>query len=300
MDIEKILQLQDQGMGKGKIASMIYGTKGAYKKKLDNFMQKDGYISIDGKYIKENANRIHLEYVKCNNGIQAYIKETSEGEIHVNNEETLEHTDGIQMEYTEKVEEQKDKKDNGIHLEYVEYKSEVHINDEEIYKEKVVEKDNKNTEHTYGIHMEYAEKTDGESNKNDNGIHLEYTEHDQNNKENMPVEYQGNTNGVHQKEALDPVNNLSLDYKKRIDKMLEWFENKNNVEGEVAVTVTDVIEVGLNIDDKIKDGEFMKMSSYINKEIWNEFKDFMNEYKEVGNKYILSQAVKEYMDKYKK
>ena len=300
LDIEKILQLQDQGMGKSKIASMIYGTKGAYKKKLDNFMQKDGYISIDGKYVKENADGIHLEYVKCNNGIQTDIKETSEEKAHVNHEATIEHTDGIQMEYTEKVEEKKDKKDNGIHLEYVEYKSEVHINDEEIYKEKVIEKDNKNTEHTYGIHMEYAEKTDEQSNKNDNGIHLEYTEHDQNNKENMPVEYQGNTNGVHQKEALDPVNNLSLDYKKRIDKMLEWFENKNNVEGEVAVTVTDVIEVGLKIDDKIKDGEFMKMSSYINKEIWDVFKDFMNEYKEVGNKYILSQAVKEYMDKYKK
>ncbi|GCD12395.1 hypothetical protein Ctaglu_40180 [Clostridium tagluense] len=91
----------------------------------------------------------------------------------------------------------------------------------------------------------------------------------------MPAEYKMNINGIHQKEDLDPVNKLSLEYKKRIDKMLEWFENKNNVDGEVAVTVTDVIEVGLKIDDKIKDGEFMKMSSYINKEMWDEFKDFM-------------------------
>lgn len=244
MDVEKILKLQEQGMGKSKIASMIYGTKGAYKKKLDNFMQSNGYISIDGKYVKENVDGIHLEYVKCNNGIQTDIKETPEEKTQQKHGEILENTHGIQMESTENVE---------------------------------VEK-----------------------NKEDHEMHLEYTEHDESNKENMPIEYKNNTKIIHQKEALEPVNKLSLEYRKRIDKMLEWFENKNNIEGEVAVTVTDVIEIGLKIDDKIKDGEFTKMSSYINKEIWNEFKDFMKEYKEVGNKYILSQAVKEYMDKYKK
>lgn len=188
LDVEKILKLQEQGMGKSKIASMIYGTKGAYKKKLDSFMQRNGYISIEGNYVKENVE----------------------------------------------------------------------------------------------------------------GIQLEYAEHEENTKENIPVEYKENINGIHQKEDLDKVNRLSLEYKKRIDKMLEWFENKSNVEFEAAVTVTDLIEVGLKIDDKIKDGEFIKMSSYINKEMWNEFKDFMKEYKEIGNKYILSQAMKEYMRKYKK
>ncbi|MBP3905536.1 MAG: hypothetical protein J6D47_13330 [Peptostreptococcaceae bacterium] len=80
-----------------------------------------------------------------------------------------------------------------------------------------------------------------------------------------------------------------------IKKMLEWFKTMNDDKGmiEVSAVVTD----GLKID--IDQSEYIRTTVRIGKDSWNKFEKFCNENREFKKQDLLSQAVEEFIEKYK-
>ena len=80
-----------------------------------------------------------------------------------------------------------------------------------------------------------------------------------------------------------------------IKKMLEWFKNMNDDKSmiEVSATITD----GLKID--IDNSEYIRTTVRVSKNSWNKFEEFCNSHKEFKKQDILSQALNEFIEKYK-
>ena len=80
-----------------------------------------------------------------------------------------------------------------------------------------------------------------------------------------------------------------------IKKMLEWFKNMNDDKSmiEVSATITD----GLKID--IDNSEYIRTTVRVSKNSWNKFEEFCNSHKEFKKQDILSQFIKEGLEKYK-
>ena len=80
-----------------------------------------------------------------------------------------------------------------------------------------------------------------------------------------------------------------------IQRMLEWFKTMNDDKGmiEVSAVVTD----GLKID--IDQSEYIRTTVRIGKDSWNKFEKFCNENREFKKQDLLSQAVEEFIEKYK-
>ena len=87
---------------------------------------------------------------------------------------------------------------------------------------------------------------------------------------------------------------LAGDYED-IKKMLEWFKNMNDDKSmiEVSATITD----GLKID--IDQSEYIRTTVRIGKDSWNKFEQFCSENREFKKQDLLSQAVEEFIEKYK-
>ena len=80
-----------------------------------------------------------------------------------------------------------------------------------------------------------------------------------------------------------------------IQRMLEWFKTRADDKGmiEVSAVVTD----GLKID--IDQSEYIRTTVRIGKDSWNKFEQFCNENKEFKKQDLLSQALKEFIEKYR-
>lgn len=87
---------------------------------------------------------------------------------------------------------------------------------------------------------------------------------------------------------------LAADYSD-IKKMLEWFKNMNDDKSmiEVSATITD----GLKID--IDNSEYIRTTVRVSKNSWSKFEEFCNNHKEFKKQDILSQALNEFIEKYK-
>ena len=80
-----------------------------------------------------------------------------------------------------------------------------------------------------------------------------------------------------------------------IKKMLEWFKNMNDDKSmiEVSATITD----GLKID--IDNSEYIRTTVRVSKNSWDKFEEFCSNHKEFKKQDILSQFIKEGLEKYK-
>ncbi|MFA9399426.1 MAG: hypothetical protein ACERKV_14325, partial [Clostridiaceae bacterium] len=75
-----------------------------------------------------------------------------------------------------------------------------------------------------------------------------------------------------------------------IQEMLEWY-NKQKITVELQE---------LKIDSNKLTGEVKTTTVRLYTDVWNEFKDFSNEFKEYKSMDLFSQALIEFMDKYKR
>ena len=87
--------------------------------------------------------------------------------------------------------------------------------------------------------------------------------------------------------------NLVNQYDK-LQEMINWFNNKD------AIDNTDVIEVNTGIKIDLPDAPIKRTTIRVNEEVWNDFIDLAEANSEFDKHNLLSMALKEYVEKYKK
>ena len=106
-----------------------------------------------------------------------------------------------------------------------------------------------------------------------------------------PQEYKPNTNIFNSKDAKDKMLNI-LDKHDDIEEMLNWYLNQKNI---VNIDLEE-----LKIDSSKLTGEVKVTTVRVYSEVWEQFKVFMESYKEFKSMDLISMSMVEYMERYKK
>ncbi len=85
-----------------------------------------------------------------------------------------------------------------------------------------------------------------------------------------------------------------------IMKMLKWFESDDRSMTKDIPTIIEVIDEGIKIELPEDIDKDYRTTVRVNKEIWSRFKSFTEKNKQFTQKNLLSQALKEFIDKYDK
>lgn len=104
-------------------------------------------------------------------------------------------------------------------------------------------------------------------------------------------EYKSNINIFNSKDSENKILNI-IEKHDNIQEMLEWYNNQKDI---VNVDVSE-----LKIDNDKLQGEVKVTTVRIYGEVWEHFKTFMDTYKEFKSMDLISMALIEYADKYKK
>ena len=80
----------------------------------------------------------------------------------------------------------------------------------------------------------------------------------------------------------------------KIQEMINWFNNKD------AIDNTNVIEVNTGIKIDLPDAPIKRTTIRVNESVWNDFLDLAEANSEFDKHNLLSMALKEYVEKYKK
>ena len=106
-----------------------------------------------------------------------------------------------------------------------------------------------------------------------------------------PHEYKPNINIFNNKDAENKILDI-IEKHDNIQEMLEWYNNQKNV------IEVDLNELKIN-SDKLH-GEIKTTTVRLYNEVWEGFRSFMEGYKEYKSMDLISMALVEYMDRYKK
>ena len=87
--------------------------------------------------------------------------------------------------------------------------------------------------------------------------------------------------------------NLVNQYDK-IQEMINWFNTKDDIDN------TNVIEVNTGIRIDLPDAPIKRTTIRVNEKVWNDFLDLADANSEFDKHSLLSMAIKEYVEKYKK
>lgn len=83
----------------------------------------------------------------------------------------------------------------------------------------------------------------------------------------------------------------------RFNKMLSWYETVGQIEDKS----TPIVEVVTGLEINFEESETIKTSIRVDKDIWEDFKELGDkEYKHIANNKLISQALYEFINKYKK
>lgn len=80
----------------------------------------------------------------------------------------------------------------------------------------------------------------------------------------------------------------------KIQEMINWFNNKD------AIDNTNVIEVNTGIKIDLPDAPIKRTTIRVNESIWNDFLELADANSEFDKHNLLSMAIKEYIEKYRK
>ena len=130
--------------------------------------------------------------------------------------------------------------------------------------------------------IENKEKASSEYNCNTNVLKLEK-------KEDNLDEYIYNTNIFKNEDAKEKLIDIIDDYEK-IQEMLTWFNNQKNI--------VEIYDISIDTD-KLK-GNVKTTTVRLYDKVWDDFRGFMKDYPEYKSMDLISMALIEYMDKYKK
>jgi len=106
-----------------------------------------------------------------------------------------------------------------------------------------------------------------------------------------PHEYKPNTNIFNTKDAENKILDI-IEKHDNIQEMLDWYNNQRNV------IDVDLSELKIN-SDKLR-GEVKTTTVRLYMEVWEDFRTFMEGYKEYKSMDLISMAMVEYMEHYKK
>lgn len=82
----------------------------------------------------------------------------------------------------------------------------------------------------------------------------------------------------------------------RFNKMLDWYETVGQMEDKS----TPIVEVVTGLEINFKESETIKTSIRVDKDIWEDFKELgESKYKHIANNKLISQALYEFINKYK-
>ena len=87
--------------------------------------------------------------------------------------------------------------------------------------------------------------------------------------------------------------NLVNQYDK-LQEMINWFNTKDDIDN------TNVIEVNTGIRIDLPDAPIKRTTIRVNEKVWNDFLDLADANSEFDKHSLLSMAIKEYVEKYKK
>ncbi|MPQ34092.1 hypothetical protein E4V42_22140 [Clostridium estertheticum] len=104
-------------------------------------------------------------------------------------------------------------------------------------------------------------------------------------------EYKSNTNIFNSKDSETKILNI-IEKHDNIQEMLEWYNHQKDI--------INVDESELKIDNDKLRGEVKVTTVRLYGEVWEHFKTFMDSYKEFKSMDLISMALIEYADKYKK
>lgn len=104
-------------------------------------------------------------------------------------------------------------------------------------------------------------------------------------------EYKSNTNIFNSKDSETKILNI-IEKHDNIQEMLEWYNHQKDI---INVDVNE-----LKIDNNKFQGEVKVTTVRLYGEVWEHFKTFMDTYKEFKSMDLISMALIEYADKYKK
>jgi len=110
-------------------------------------------------------------------------------------------------------------------------------------------------------------------------------------KEVVRVEYKSNTNIFNTKEAKNKMLSI-LKKHDDIEEMLQWYHNQRNVIEAV------VSELRINGDKLTGKAKITTVRVY--EDVWEQFRSFMSEHTEYKSMDLISMAMVEYIEKYKK
>lgn len=83
----------------------------------------------------------------------------------------------------------------------------------------------------------------------------------------------------------------------RFNKMLNWYETVGQMEDKS----TPIVEVVTGLEIQFEESETIKTSIRVDKDVWEDFKELgESEYKHIANNKLISQALYEFINKYKK
>lgn len=83
----------------------------------------------------------------------------------------------------------------------------------------------------------------------------------------------------------------------RFNKMLNWYETVGQMEDKS----TPIVEVVTGLEITFEESETIKTSIRVDKDVWEDFKELgESEYKHIANNKLISQALYEFINKYKK
>ena len=114
-----------------------------------------------------------------------------------------------------------------------------------------------------------------------------------------------NTNIINKEEAPENIVNLLPEGFKenminlvnqydKLQEMIDWFNNKD------AIDNTNVIEVNTGIRIDLPDAPIKRTTIRVNEKVWNDFLNLADANSEFDKHSLLSMAIKEYVEKYKK
>ena len=111
------------------------------------------------------------------------------------------------------------------------------------------------------------------------------------NKEVSRKEYKHNTNIFNTKEAKNKMLNI-LEKHDDIEEMIQWYHNQKNV------IEVDLNELKINSDKLYGEVKTTTVRLYV--EVWEQFREFSEGYKEYKAMDLVNMAMVEYMERYKK
>ena len=114
-----------------------------------------------------------------------------------------------------------------------------------------------------------------------------------------------NTNIINKEEAPeDMINVIPEGFKEnminlvnqydKLQEMINWFNTKDDIDN------TNVIEVNTGIRIDLPDAPIKRTTIRVNEKVWNDFLDLADANSEFDKHSLLSMAIKEYVEKYKK